>query len=54
MHVPSPIQSDPVDPRYAALPESIKAVITPHEFAWLGADAQAHIEQTETEPDPEP
>lgn len=47
-------KSEPVDPRYEALPVSIKAMITPHEYAWLGAEAQARIEQTEAEPDPEP
>lgn len=45
---------EPLDPRYEALPESIKAIYTPREYAWLGADGQAHIEQTETEPDHEP
>lgn len=52
MHAQTP--SEPVDPRYEALPEAIKAMYTPHEYAWLGANAQAVIEQTATEPDPEP
>lgn len=37
-------------PEYDALPESIKAIYSPKEYAWLGAE-KARIIERETMPD---
>lgn len=39
---------------YDALPESIRAYISPREYLWLSDAEKARLLQDETEPDPEP
>lgn len=38
-------------PGYDELPESIKAMVTPKEYAWLGDLERARLVQSETEPE---
>jgi hypothetical protein len=38
---------------YDALPESIKAIVSPQEYAWLSAAEKHRLVQDITEPDPE-
>jgi len=41
------------DPRYDSLPESIKANVSPEEYAWLGNEDKARLVERECMPDPE-
>jgi len=41
------------DPRYDALPESIKFMYSPEEYAWLSDEEKAHIVERECMPDPD-
>jgi len=49
----APDQYVPVD-AYEALPEPIKAIVSPREYAWLSAGEKLRLTQDLTEPDPEP
>lgn len=39
------------DREYAALPESIKAIYSPKEYAWLDTDLRAKVIEQETMPE---
>lgn len=39
---------------YEALPDPIKAIVSPKEYAWLSAAEKHRLTQDLTEPDPEP
>lgn len=39
---------------YEALPDSIQAIVSPREYAWLSAAEKHRLTQDLTEPDPEP
>lgn len=38
---------------YEALPEAIKSIVSPKEYAWLSAAEKHRLTQDLTEPDPE-
>lgn len=38
-------------PEYEALPDSVRAYYTAHQFAWLSDADKARVIQTETEPE---
>lgn len=39
---------------YERLPAAIRDVVSEHEYAWLSDSEKSRLEQSETEPDPEP
>lgn len=43
-----------VQKRYGELPDSVKAIVSEREFAWLGDAEKARLQQDLTEPDAEP
>lgn len=51
MEIPRRSATEPAPGSYDDLPEPIKSVVTPQEWAWMSDAQKQHLVQEETEPD---